>query len=84
MKEQCDFSNAQRGPVVPPESGTTPITLPIDNEVLAWFRDQVNLTGGGDYLKLINNALREHIRQRAEPIENVLRRVLREEMNRAA
>lgn len=76
MKEQYDFSNSQRGPVVPPELGTTLITLPIDNEVLAWFRDQVNRTGGGDHLKIINNALREHIRQRAEPIENVLRRVL--------
>lgn len=84
MKEQYDFSNAQRGPVVPPEPGTTPITLPIDNEVLAWFRDQVNRTGGGDYLKLINNALYEHIRQKSEPLEEVLRRVVREELNRAA
>lgn len=69
MKEQYDFNNAQRGPVVPTESGTTPITLPIDNEVLAWFRDQVNRSGGGDYLKLINNALHDYIHQKVKPNE---------------
>jgi uncharacterized protein (DUF4415 family) len=84
MKEQYDFSSAQRGPIVPPEPGTTTITLPIDNEVLGWFRDQVNRAGGGDYLKLINSALREHIYQKANPIEDVVRRVVREELNRAA
>lgn len=84
MKEQYDFSDAHRGPVVPPELGTTTITLRIDDEVLTWFRDQVNRAGGGDYLKLINSALREHIRQRNEPLEEVLRRVIREEMKGAA
>ncbi|MDQ5909982.1 MAG: hypothetical protein QG599_2077 [Pseudomonadota bacterium] len=84
MKKPYDFSSAHRGPVVPPESGTTAITLRIDDEVLMWFREQVNRSGGGDYLKLINNALREHVRQQSEPIEEVLRRVVREEMRRAA
>lgn len=84
MREQYDFSNAHRGPVVAAEPGTTAITLRIDDEVLTWFRDQVNRAGGGDYLKLINNALREHIRQRTEPLEEVLRRVVREEMSRVA
>jgi len=84
MKEQYDFTQAHRGPVVPAESGTTAITLPIDDEVLTWFRDQVNQASGGDYLKLINHALREHIRRRSEPLEEIVRRVVREEIHRAA
>ena len=84
MKEQYDFSNAHRGPVVLPEPDTTAITLRIDDKVLKWFRDQVNRAGGGDYLKLINNALHEYVRQRSEPLEEVLRRVVREEIRRAA
>lgn len=84
MKKQYDFSSAQRGPVIPPEPEMTTITLPIDNEVLGWFRDQVNRAGGGDYLKLINSALREHINQKNNPIEDIVRRVVREELNRAA
>ena len=84
MKEQYDFTQAHRGPVVPAESGTTAITLPIDDEVLTGFRDQVNPAGGGDDLKLINHALREHIRRRSEPLEEIVRRVVREEIHRAA
>lgn len=84
MEKQYDFSSAQRGPIITPESGITTIMLPIDNEVLEWFRDQVNRAGGGDYLKLINNALREHIHQTTHPIEDVVRRVVREELSRAA
>lgn len=84
MKEQYDFTQAHRGPVVPAEAGTTTITLPIDDEVLIWFRDQVNQAGGGDYLKLINNALREHIRRRSEPLEEIVRRVVREEIHHTA
>ena len=84
MQEQYDFSNAHRGPVVPPEPGTTAITLRLDDEVLTWFREQVNRAGGGDYLKLINNALREHVRQCSEPLEEIVRRVVREEMRRVA
>ncbi|MCC7221527.1 MAG: hypothetical protein IT490_12465 [Candidatus Contendobacter sp.] len=65
MKEQYDFNNAQRGPVVPTESGTTPITLPIDNEVLAWFRDQISATPCPDEegIKTLPHAVRHSIQQ---------------------
>lgn len=84
MKEHYDFSYAQRGPVIPLEPDKTVLNLPVDNEVLTWFREEVNRAGGGDYLKLINNALREYVHQRSEPLEEVLRRVVREEIHRAA
>lgn len=84
MKTPYDFSNARRGPVIPPAPGTTAITLNLDTEALEWFRDQVNRAGGGDYQTLINHALREYIALHQEPLEDLLRRVVREELHRAA
>ncbi len=59
MKDEYDFSNAKRGPVVTAPPGKTRITIRIDEDVLAWFKDQVNLAGGGNYQTLMNQALRE-------------------------
>ena len=44
----------------------------------------MDAAGGGNYQTLINTVLREYIRQRQEPLEDILRRVLREELGRAA
>jgi hypothetical protein len=60
--------------------GKTRITIRLDDDVLDWFRGQVNAAGGGNYQTLINNALREYVRQRKEPLEEILRRVVREEL----
>lgn len=57
----------------------TRITIRIDNDVPASFRKQVHAAGGGNYQKLINLALREHVAGRREPLEATLRRILREE-----
>ena len=84
MKPHYDFSNARRGPVIPPTARTTAVTLHLDTEALDWFRDQVNRAGGGDYQTLINHALREYIALRREPLEDLLRRVVREKLHRAA
>ena len=80
MKKEYDFSKGKRGPIVPIPPGKTRITIRIDDDVLAWFREQVNIAGGGNYQKLINLALREHISRNREPLEATLRRVLREEL----
>jgi uncharacterized protein (DUF4415 family) len=84
MKDEYDFSDAKRGPVVKAPSGKTRITIRIDDEVLAWFKEQVNLAGGGNYQTLINHALREFIEYKKEPLEAILRRVIREEMRTSA
>lgn len=84
MKDEYDFSDAKRGPVVKAPSGKTRITIRIDDEVLAWFKDQVNLAGGGNYQTLMNQALREFIKSQQEPLEAILRRVIREEMRTGA
>lgn len=84
MKKEHDFSKGRRGAVVAPTPGKTRITIRLDDEVLAWFRNLVNESGGGNYQSLINNALREYINQKQEPLEKVIRRVLREELKRIA
>ena len=80
MKKEYDFSKAKRGPVVRIPKGKTRITIRLDDDVLDWFRGQVEQAGGGSYQNLINDALREHIRRADEPLEETLRRVVREEL----
>lgn len=84
MKDEYDFSKAERGPVVPAPAGKTRITIRIDDDILQWFRDEVDNRGGGNYQTLINAALREHITATPESLEEIVRRVLREELQERA
>jgi uncharacterized protein (DUF4415 family) len=84
MKPEYDFSKAKRGAVVGVPKGKTRITIRLDDEILAWFRDQVERAGGGNYQSVINEALRQHVQQAREPLEKILRRVIREELGRAS
>jgi uncharacterized protein (DUF4415 family) len=84
MKREYDFSRAKRGAVDPLPSGKTRITIRLDDAILDWFKAQVHAAGGGNYQSLINAALREHVRRAAEPLEDTLRRVLREELRHAS
>lgn len=83
MREEYDMSTAKRGPIVAPDPRKTRITIRIDTEALNWFRDQVDKAGGGSYQRLINRALQEHIRRQEEPLEDILRRVIRQELRQA-
>ena len=67
---------------MPAPPGKTRITIRIDTDILEWFRRQVHAAGGGNYQTLINDALREHLERSQEDLEDTLRRVLREEMQR--
>ena len=80
MKKHYDFGKAARGPVVPTPPGKTRITIRLDDDVIDWFRDQVERAGGGNYQTLINGALREHMGLGREPLEDILRRVIRQEL----
>ena len=80
MKMNYDFSKARRGPVVPLAPNKVRITIRLDEDVIAWFKAQVDQAGGGNYQTLLNSALREYIQSKREPIEKILRRVLREEL----
>jgi len=83
MKKEYDFSKGKRGAVVPVPKGKTRITIRIDDDILDWFRGQVDEAGGGNYQTLINDALREYITNQQETIEVILRRVVREELTAA-
>jgi uncharacterized protein (DUF4415 family) len=52
----------------------------LDDDLLEWFREQAHAAGGGSYQTLINRALRDYVAAKAEPLEETLRRVLREEL----
>ena len=80
MKSEYNFSKGKRGAIVPAVKGKTRITIRIDDDILEWFRGEVDAAGGGSYQTLINDALREHITSQQEPIEVILRRVVREEL----
>ena len=82
MKREYDFSKGRRGAVVKAPAGKTRITIRMDDDVLAWFRRQAHEQGGANYQTLINQALRELVAARREPLEDTLRRVLREELPR--
>jgi uncharacterized protein (DUF4415 family) len=84
MKREYDFRKAKRGPVVSVRGGKTRITIRIDDDILAWFREQVERAGGGNYQTLINEVLRQHVQRAREPLEKTLRRVIREELRRAS
>jgi uncharacterized protein (DUF4415 family) len=69
MEAEYDFSQGKRGAIEPVEAGKTRITIRLDDDVLAWFRQQVHLAGGGNYQSLINEALREHIQHNCDDRE---------------
>ena len=82
------FSKGRRGAVVrgavvkvPPDK--TRVTIRIDQDILDWFRRQVDNAGGGNYQTLINDALRGFVHHKQEALETTLRRVIRDEFRRA-
>ena len=84
MREEYDFSKGIQGPIVPPDPGKTQISIRLDNDVLDWFRDQVERAGSGSYQANINAALRAHMMSESGMLLDALRKVVREEMERGA
>ncbi len=83
MKQEYNFSKGKRGAPVPVSAGKTRVTIRLDDDLLDWFRNEVEKAGGGNYQTLINLALRDYVHRSREPLETTLRRVLREELRRA-
>ena len=83
MKPTHDLKKAKHGAVVHIPRGKTKLTIHVDDDVLDWFREKADSAGGGDYETLMNEALRQYIRDAGEPLEAILRRVVREELNHA-
>jgi uncharacterized protein (DUF4415 family) len=84
MKKQYNFSKARRGAVIKVPRGKSRITIRLHADVLDWFRKQVDDAGGASYQNLINRALRAYVEGSREPLEAILRRVVREELRHAS
>jgi uncharacterized protein (DUF4415 family) len=84
MRKEYDFSKAKRGPVIPKQPGKTRITIRLDDDIVEWFKEQAHKAGGGNYQTLMNHALREYVEGETKPIEELLRRVVREELRNAS
>ena len=81
-----DFSKGKRGLVLPLSPGKERITIRLDSDILDYFRDQVERAGGGNYQTVINNVLRDYIegKKSAPGLEDTLRRVIREELQKVS
>ncbi|NJM07682.1 BrnA antitoxin family protein [Candidatus Gracilibacteria bacterium] len=82
MQEEYDFTKGTRRPVVPVPNGKIRITIRIDEDILEWFRTQVEQQSGGNYQTMMNTALREYIHH--HNLEEMLRKVVREELQKSA
>ncbi len=82
MEKEYDFHGGRRGAIDPIPPGKTRITIRIDDDVLDWFRKEVSARGGGNYQTMMNNALKEHIKRSKEPLEAIIRRVVKEELKK--
>ena len=80
MKAKYDFSKGKRGTVVPSSGKKVRITIRLDRDIIDWFRSKVEEQCGGNYQTMLNEALRVHMERQEQPIEEVLRRVVREEL----
>jgi uncharacterized protein (DUF4415 family) len=84
MSYEYDFSKGVRGPVIPPDPNKIRITIRLDADIIDYFKGQVQKARGGNYQTLINNALREYLNKQQVPLnEEILRRVIREELRSA-
>ena len=63
MKDEYDFSHGTRGAIDPLPRGKTRITIRLDDDIIAWFRQHADQSGGGNYQTAINQALRDYIDQ---------------------
>jgi len=82
VKKEYDFSKGRRGAVVKVPPGKIRVTIRLDEDILDWFRRQVDEAGGGNYQTLINDALRGFAHRKQEALEATLLRVIRDELRR--
>jgi uncharacterized protein (DUF4415 family) len=78
-----DFSKGERGAILRVGPNKRRITIRLDGDIIEHFKALVRRAGGGNYQTLINEALREHIQAQAIPLEETLRKVIREELRGA-
>ena len=81
MKAKYDFSKGRRGAVMQSSGNKVRITIRLDRDIVDWFRSKVEEQGGGNYQTMLNDALRNHMEHQEQPLEDIIRRVVREELH---
>jgi uncharacterized protein (DUF4415 family) len=84
MKANYDFSEARRGAVAPQPGNKTRITIRLDRDIVSWFKSKAESEGGGNYQTLLNDALRAYTQQEEKSLEEILRKVVSEEIKKAS
>ena len=74
------FRTGTRGAIAKADPNKIRITIRLDGDLIEHFKQRVLRAGGGNYQTLINDALREHIQTQSTPLEETLRKVIREEL----
>lgn len=82
MKNEYDFSKGKRGAVSKIPKRKKRITIRLDNDVITWFRKQVESTGKGNYQTMINDTLRDYIKAKDTKLEETIRRIISEELEK--
>jgi uncharacterized protein (DUF4415 family) len=75
-----DFSKGKRGAIIKADPNKIRITIRLDGDIIEYFKKQVHDAGGGNYQTLLNDALHNYIQSETEPLEDTLRKVIREEL----
>ena len=83
MKAKYDFSKGRRGAVIQSSGNKVRITIRLDRDIVDWFRLKVEEQGGGNYQTMLNDALRNYMEHQEQSLEDVIRRVIREELHGA-
>jgi uncharacterized protein (DUF4415 family) len=78
-----DFSKGKRGAIIKADPNKIRITIRLDGDIIEYFKKQVHDAGGGNYQTLLNDALHNYIQSETEPLEDTLRKVIREELKLA-
>ena len=78
-----DFSKGKRGAIVKADPNKIRITIRLDGDIIEYFKKQVHDAGGGNYQTLLNDTLRQYIQSETKPLEDTLRKVIREELKLA-
>jgi uncharacterized protein (DUF4415 family) len=82
MRKDYDFSRAKRGAVAKVK-GKSRITIYLDADVLEAYRGKGDELGRG-YQTLINEALRASLGRQSAPVDaRTIRRIVREELEKA-
>lgn len=79
MKDNYDFTQGKRGSVLPTINKKR-ISIRFDPKIIDWFKHEIEEKGGGSYQTLMNKVLLEYVERNGEPLEKILRKVLREEL----